>query len=84
MNEYECQFMCQIYIHISDKHILESLYAGASHVELVIENPLANTRRCKRCGFDPWVRKIPWRRTWQPTAVFLPGESHGHMEPGGL
>ena len=28
-------------------------------------------------GFDPWVRKIPWRRKWQPTAVFLPEESHG-------
>ena len=28
-------------------------------------------------GFDPWVRKIPWRRKWQPTSVFLPGESHG-------
>ena len=28
-------------------------------------------------GFDPWVRKIPWRRTWQPSQVFLPGESHG-------
>ena len=25
-------------------------------------------------GFDPWVRKIPWRRKWQPTPVFLPGE----------
>ena len=30
----------------------------------------------KRCGFDPWVGKIPWRRAWQPTPVFLPGESH--------
>ena len=28
-----------------------------------------------RRGFDPWVRKIPWRRAWQPTPVFLPGES---------
>ena len=28
-------------------------------------------------GFDPWVRKIPWRRAWQPTPVFLPGESSG-------
>ena len=28
-------------------------------------------------GFDPLVRKIPWRREWQPTLVFLPGESHG-------
>ena len=27
--------------------------------------------------FDPWVRKIPWRRKWQPTPVFLPGKSHG-------
>ena len=34
-------------------------------------------RRHKRLGFDPWVGKIPWRRAWQPTPVFLPGESHG-------
>ena len=34
-------------------------------------------------GFDPWVGKIPWRMAWQPTPVFLPGESHG-QEPGGL
>ena len=34
-------------------------------------------RRHKRHGFNPWVRKIPWRRAWQPTPVFLPGESHG-------
>ena len=33
--------------------------------------------QCRRPGFDPWVRKIPWRREWQPTPVFLPGESHG-------
>ena len=29
---------------------------------------------------DPWVGKIPWRRKWQPTPVFLPGESHGQRE----
>jgi len=28
-------------------------------------------------GFDFWFRKIPWRRKWQPTPVFLPGEFHG-------
>ena len=28
-------------------------------------------------GFDPWVRKSAWRRKWQSTPVFLPGESHG-------
>ena len=27
--------------------------------------------QCKRCGFDPWAGKIPWRRNWQPTPVFL-------------
>ena len=31
----------------------------------------------KKHRFDPWVGKIPWRRKWQPTLVFLPGESHG-------
>jgi len=31
----------------------------------------------KRCGFDPWVGKIPCSRKWQPTPVFLPGKSHG-------
>ena len=34
------------------------------------------TRHCRRCRFDPWVRKIPWRRAWQPTSIFLPGEAH--------
>ena len=34
-------------------------------------------RRHKKRGFDPWVREILWRRAWQPTLVFLPGESHG-------
>ena len=34
-------------------------------------------RRCKRRRSDPWVGKIPWRRAWQSTPVFLPGESHG-------
>ena len=31
----------------------------------------------RRPGFDPWVGKIPWRRPWQPTPVFWPGESQG-------
>jgi len=45
---------------------------GASSKE-----PACRCRRHKRCWLDPWVRKIPWRRAWQPTPVFLPGESHG-------
>ena len=39
------------------------------------ESPL---QECRRQSFDPWVRRIPWRRKRQPTLVFLPGESHGH------
>ena len=35
------------------------------------------TERLNWTGFDPWVRKIPWRRKWQPTPMFLPGKSHG-------
>jgi len=42
----------------------------------VVKNPLTNTGRCERCGFNRWGGKIPWRRAWQPTPVFLPGESH--------
>ena len=33
--------------------------------------------QCRRPGFNPWLRKIPWRREWLPTPVFLPGEFHG-------
>ena len=33
--------------------------------------------QCGRPGFDPWVEKIPWRRKWQPTPVYLPGKFHG-------
>ena len=40
-------------------------------------------RRHKWCGLDPWVRNIPWRRAWQPTPVFLPGESHGQRSLAG-
>ena len=42
----------------------------------VVQNPPANAGDVKRLGFDPWVRKIPWRRKWQPTLIFLPGKSH--------
>ena len=35
------------------------------------------TCQYRRRRFDPWVRKIPWRRKWQPTLVFLPGKPNG-------
>ena len=40
----------------------------------MVKNLPANARRS---GFNPWVGKMPWRREWQPTPVFLPGEFHG-------
>ena len=40
-------------------------------------------RRHQRGRFDPWVRKIPWRRRWQPAPVFLPGKSHGERSLAG-
>ena len=36
-----------------------------------------STCQCRRPGFSPWVGKIPWRREWQPTPIFLPREFHG-------
>jgi len=33
--------------------------------------------QCRKLGFNPWVGKIPWRRKWLTTPVFLPGKSHG-------
>ena len=43
----------------------------------------ASACNADRPGFDPWVGKIPWRRKWQPTPVFLPGKSHGRRSLAG-
>ena len=42
----------------------------------VAAHTVKNLPAMQRPGFNPWVRKIPRRRKWQPTPVFLPGESH--------
>ena len=47
------------------------------------KGPTCQCRRCRRLRFDPWVRKIPWRKAWQPTPVFLPGDSHGQRRQVG-
>ena len=43
----------------------------------MVKEHTCQCRRCRRCKFDPWVGKAPWRRKWQPAPVFLAGESHG-------
>ena len=52
--------------------------SGASGKE-----PACQCRRHKRHGFEPWVRRSPWWRAWQPTAVLFPGESHGQRSLAG-
>ena len=50
------------------------------------QEPDCRCRRRRGVGrlrFDPWVGQIPWRRAWQPTPVFLPGESHGQKSLAG-
>ena len=49
----------------------------ASQVALLARNTPANAGDARECGLDPWVWKIPLKRAWQPTPVFLPGESDG-------
>ena len=59
------------------KKLLLDIACGASGKE-----PTCQRWRHKRHRFDRWVGKIRWRRTWQPTPVFLPGESHGQRSLG--
>ena len=80
-------------IHVATNGILSfcfmaELYAtGASQAVLVVKNLPANAGDVRELSlileFCPWVEKIPWRRAWQPTPVFLPGESHGHRSLAG-
>ena len=47
------------------------------------KEPACQSRRHKRCGFHPWLRKIPWSGKWQLTPKFLPGKSHGQRSLAG-
>ena len=51
-------------------------FLGASQLASVVKKSARQCRKHKRHRFDPWVRKIPWKRAWQSTPVFLPGEFH--------
>ena len=58
-----CVCVCVVYI---------DFLSGSSGKESCCQH-----KRHRRYGFDLWVGKIPWRRAWPPTPVFLPGEFHG-------
>ena len=64
------------------KHHCHCVTLLLQHLELSIngasgKEPTCQCRRFNRPGFSPWVGKIPWKRSWQPSPIFLPGESHG-------
>ena len=58
-----------VYVHIC---ICEYISGGSA-----VKDPTCQNRRRKGLRFNCWVRKIPWRRKWLPTLVFLPGEFRG-------
>ena len=70
--------MAELRVRFRENSRKEGLLGGAGGKE-----PICQRRRPKRHRFDPWVRKIPWRRARQPTAVFLPRESHGQKSLAG-
>ena len=47
------------------------------------KEPTCQCRRRKGLGLNPWIGKIPWRKKWQPTPVFLPAELHGQRSLAG-
>ena len=64
--------------------LVEVYLTWASQVVLLVKNLPANAGDVReRCSFDPKIGKIPWRRAWQPTPVFLPGDSHGQRNLAG-
>ena len=70
---------CWIWVAISLwTHVLFIYPCSYIHVKYIHGLPWwFSGKEWRRLRFDPWVRKMPWRRAWQPTPVFVPGESHG-------
>ena len=81
-----------VHIHPSQVHIVpillssevSSVFLHSEHLKLcyVINFPSGSDGKvscfqCRRPGFNPWVRKILWRKKWQPTPVLFPGKSQG-------
>ena len=66
-----------------ESNLSQAKVGRASQVAQWVKNPPANAGVSGNYGFHPWVRKIPWRRKWQPTPVCLPGESRGQRSLAG-
>ena len=77
------------FYHFSSDHIIliirffHSYWTSRASQGVQCKEFACQCRRCKRHRFDPWVRRIPWRRKWQPIPVFLPGKFHGQRSLAG-
>ena len=71
---------CVVVIHGFHLPLPDAVQRGASfHTGFPCGSVVKNVS--SNAGLDPWVRKIPWRRKWQPTPVLLPGKCRGQRSP---
>ena len=73
-----CRVFSFLSFFASTYPVVSGFPGGASGEESTCQG-----RRFKRHGFNPWVRKIPWHRRWQPTSAFLSGKFHGQRRLAG-
>ena len=71
-------------ISFGDDENVPKLINGCTSGGASGKEPDCQCKRRKKHGFDPWVGKIPWRREWQTTLAFSPGESHGQRSLEGF
>ena len=77
--------MLTIVIHLGNPNQNYSEIGTISHqLGWLTASLMAQTVKNPHAMWETWVGKVPWRRAWQPTPVFLPGESPWTEEPGGL
>ena len=64
--------------HLGCFHVLAIINSAAMNIGVsLVAQMVKNLPTMQKTRFNPWVGKIPWRREWYPTLVFLPGEFHG-------
>ena len=71
-----CVYVYNIYVYVYMYMYMYILFFISSYTYRE-GLPGGSVVKGRRCVFDPWVKKIPCRRKWQPTPVFLPRKSHG-------
>ena len=82
---HPCCCKWHYFIYFNDWVIYSIVYIYMYHIfwASLMAQMVKNHLQCRISGFDPWVRKIPWRKAWQPTPVLFPGKSHRQRSPLG-